>query len=392
LVAFFGVACSGSETSELEPAHEAEIPIQPNVIFILTDDLDFASAQKMPNLRSLLVEEGTSFEKAFASQSLCCPSRATILTGQYAHNHDIKGNKPRDGGFQKFRNEGLEENTIAVRLQEGGGYRTAYFGKYLNGYPGAEPASYVPPGWDEWHGKLLESLYYDYAINHNGEVVAYGSETEDYFTDVLSRQATEYVRNTASDPSPFFMHLASEAPHHLATPAERHKDEFADEEAPRSPSFEEEDVTDKPSWIRETAHLSEDEISEIDDYHRERLRSMLAVDDMVASLVEELKAVGELDNTYIFFTSDNGWFQGQHRIRDGKDSPYEESAHIPLFVRGPGIPAGAEVENLVLNNDLAPTFAELAGLREFPADGRSLVPLLNGENSASARPSCWQGS
>ena len=212
MVVFFGVACSGSKTSELEPAQEAEIPIQPNVIFILTDDLDFASAQKMPNLRSLLVEEGTSFEKAFASQSLCCPSRATILTGQYAHNHDIKGNKPPDGGFQKFRNEGLEGNTIAVRLQEEGGYRTAYFGKYLNGYPGAEPASYVPPGWDEWHGKLLGTLYYNYGINHNGEVVSYGSETEDYFTDVLSHQATEYVRNAASDPSPFFMHLAPEAP------------------------------------------------------------------------------------------------------------------------------------------------------------------------------------
>jgi arylsulfatase A-like enzyme len=376
LVVFLGVSCSGSETSELELTQEAETPMQPNIVFILTDDLDFALAQKMPNLRSLLVEQGASFENAFASQSLCCPSRATVLTGQYAHNHGIKDNKPPEGGFQKFRNEGLEEDTIAVRLQQEGGYRTAYFGKYLNGYPGAEPASYVPPGWDEWHGKLLETLYYGYGINHNGEVVSYGSETEDYFTDVLSRQAMEYVRNAASDPNPFFIHLAPEAPHGPATPAERHKDAFADEEAPRPPSFDEENVSDKTSWIRKADRITEDEASEIDTYHRKRLRSMLAVDEMVASLVEELESTGELDNTYIFFTSDNGWFEGQHRIRKEKDRPYEESARVPLFVRGPGVPAGAGVENLVLNTDLAPTFAGLAGLKEFPADGRSLAPLL----------------
>ena len=382
LVVFLGIGCSSSEkTSELEATHEAEAPTQPNIILILLDDLDLASAQKMPKLRSLLVEEGTSFENAFASQSLCCPSRATILTGQYAHNHGIKGNKPPDGGFQKFRNEGLEEDTIAVRLQEEG-YRTAYFGKYLNGYPGNEPNSYVPPGWDEWHGKLLETLYYDYGINHNGEVVSYGSDAEVYYTDVLSRQATEYVRNAASDSSPFFMHLAPEAPHDQATPAERHKDAFADEEVSRRPSFDEEDVSDKPSWIRKTDRISSEEASEIDAYHRERLRSMLAVDEMVSSLVEELEAAGELEDTYIFFTSDNGWFQGQHRISNGKDRPYEESAHVPLFVRGPGVPAGAGVENLVLNNDLAPTFAGLAGMREFPSDGRSVAPLLKGEEPA----------
>ena len=142
----YGSAISPSKTSQQEEA--ASGSDRPNIIFVLTDDLDYASVQKMPELRSVMVEEGVSFEKAFTSQSLCCPSRATSLTGLYAHNHQIKGNKPPDGGFEKFRDAGLEEDTIATRLQ-GEGYRTAFMGKYLNGYPAGDP-TYVPPGWDEW--------------------------------------------------------------------------------------------------------------------------------------------------------------------------------------------------------------------------------------------------
>src|SRR5215216_2532795 len=136
-------------------------------------------------------EEGASFENAFTSQSLCCPSRATSFTGLYAHNHQIKGNKPPDGGFEKFRDEGLEEDTIATRLQQAG-YRTAFMGKYLNGYPAGHP-SYVPPGWDEWYGKIEEQDLYNYHINENGEEVSYGTNPEDFFTDVLSGQATDFI-------------------------------------------------------------------------------------------------------------------------------------------------------------------------------------------------------
>ena len=148
----FVTGCSVAETSSSGTSEEeAESPAdRPNIVFVLADDLDYASAQKMPQIRSRLIEEGASFENAFVSYPLCCPSRATILTGLYAHNHDVKGNTPAYGGFQTFRDEGHEENTIAVRLQEGG-YRTAFFGKYLNGYPGEEDPAYVPPGWDEWH-------------------------------------------------------------------------------------------------------------------------------------------------------------------------------------------------------------------------------------------------
>jgi arylsulfatase A-like enzyme len=378
-------SCSGTGEAPQEE-EEAESPSdRSNIIFVLTDDLDYASARKMPQITSLLAQEGLSFEEAFVSHPVCCPSRATILTGLYDHNHDvISNNYDSGGGFEKFVSEGHEENSIAVGLQEAG-YRTAFFGKYLNEYPGDDP-THVPSGWDEWYGKLQEQKLYDYGINENGEEVSYGSEPEDFFTDILSGQATDFVRRAAPEDQPFFAYVAPTAPHGPATPAERHKGAFAEEEVPRPPSYDEEDVSDKPSPVSDAERISEEETSNVDDHHRQRLESMLAVDEMVASLVDELEAAGELENTYIFFTSDNGWFQGEHRIRSGKNRAYEESARVPLFVRGPGIPAGTKTEKLALNTDFAPTFADLAGA-SFAADGRSLTPLLRGEVSASWRSS-----
>ena len=394
----FSTGCTGSETSSSGTfQEEAEYPAdRPNIVFVLTDDLDYASAQKMPQIRYQLIEQGASFESAFVSYPLCCPSRATILTGLYAHNHSVMSNEPPNGGFEKFHEQGLEEDTIAVRLQEEG-YRTALFGKYLNHYPGNDPA-HVPPGWDEWYARMdisargedtsaegdepgEYSKYYDYELNENGETVPYGNSSEDYLTDVLSGEATDFVRRAASDSEPFFLYLAPSAPHEPATPARRHKDTFTDEKAPRSASFGEEDVSDKPPWIQQRRRISERQASRmIDTLYRERLASMLAVDEMVDSLVRELTATDQLDNTFIIFASDNGWQQGEHRLRTGKLYPYEESIRTPLFVRGPGVPAGSQVEELVLNNDFASTIVDLAGV-SFSADGRSFTPLLRGEGS-----------
>ena len=383
LAVIFAVGCSGSEATQEE---RVEVPAeQPNIILVLADDLDLASAELMPNLRSLLAEEGTIFEKTFVSYPICCPSRATILTGLYSHNHNVRGNKRPVGGFEKFRDGGLEEDTVAASLQKNG-YRTALIGKYLNGYPGDEEA-YVPLGWDEWYAKLGRYEYYDYELNENGEITSYGSDTEDYLTDVLSSKATDFVQRAATEDQPFFAYVTPTAPHSPATPAERHEGAFADEEAPRSPSFNEEDVSDKPSWLEDLSPISEKEYSRIHGRHRERLEATLAIDEMVGSFVEALGAAGALDNTYIFFTSDNGFHLGTHRLKHGKKTPYEEAAHVPLFVRGPGVPAGSRVENLVLNNDLAPTFAELGGLEGFEADGRSLAPLMRGEDPPSWRTS-----
>jgi N-acetylglucosamine-6-sulfatase len=391
VAAFLVAGCSGG-TGEA-PRDETESSIgpgmtqegaagvsgdKPNIIFVLTDDLDYASIQKMPEINSLLRDEGAYFENAFISHPICCPSRSTILTGLYDHNHNVISNKPPDGGFQKFLSEGHEEDSIAVRLQEGG-YRTGFFGKYLNGYPGDDPL-HVPPGWDDWYGKLNGQKLYDYSLNENGEEVSYGSELEDFFTDVLSSKATDFVRSAAPEDQPFFAYVAPTAPHGPATPAERHKGALADEEAPRPPSYNEEDVSDKPSWIRDSPSLSEQDLSQIDNRYQRRLESMLAVDEMVGSLADELEAAGELENTYIFFTSDNGFEQGEHRIKGGKDRSYEESARVPFFVRGPGVAPASEVEELAVNTDFAPTFADLAGV-EFPADGRSLAPVLRGEEA-----------
>ncbi len=396
LVILLAVGCAGSEDSNLEPAQQVEVPARPNIIFILTDDLDAASAQQLPKLRSLLVEEGVSFENSFVSYPMCCPSRATILTGLYTHNHGVAVNDPPNGGFQKFREGGREEDTIAVRLQEEG-YRTALFGKYLNHY-GEDDPTHVPPGWDEWHAKVDPGAekdtndegeatggntdYYDYVLNENGEAVSYGDSPADYLTDVLSGGATDFVRRAASDSEPFFLYLAPAAPHDPATPAERHEGAFAGEKAPRPASFGEEDVSDKPSWIRERRAISERQASRrIDGLYGERLASMLAVEEMVDSLFGELTSAGQLDNTFVFFTSDNGWQQGEHRIRGGKLYPYEESIRTPLFVRGPGVPAGSSVGKLILNTDFAPTIADLAGI-SLPGDGRSFTPLLRGEDPA----------
>lgn len=336
----------------------------------------------MPSLRSRLIEEGASFENAFVSYPLCCPSRSTVLTGLYAHNHGVTTNEPPVGGFQRFRAEGHEENTIAVHLQQRG-YTTGLFGKYLNGYPSDDP-THVPPGWDEWHAKVDanaegDAKYYGYELNENGEVVAYGNSSGDYITDVLSGQAKDFIRRAGSGSEPFFLYLAPTAPHAPTTPAERHKDAFVGETAPRPPSFDERDVSDKPPWIRNIRRISDKQASRIDERYRERLASMLSVDEMLDSLLGELEATGQLDNTFVFFTSDNGWMQGEHRVKSGKILPYEEAIRTPLFVRGPRVTPGSRIEKPVLNTDFALTFADLAGV-PLSADGRSFVPLLSGED------------
>ncbi|MDP9363610.1 MAG: sulfatase, partial [Chloroflexota bacterium] len=364
------------------PAGAVAVPsARPNIVLILLDDLDARSVEAMPNVMSLLRDQGTTFENFFVTTPLCCPSRASILRGQYAHNHGVlrnvkKGRKP--GGFPTFLELGREGSTVATWLHDAG-YRTALVGKYLNQYPeGAEPG-HVPPGWDEWSAEA-RGQYFNYRLNENGTVVRYGRDPGDYQTDVLAAKATDFVARSAVDDRPFFLYLAPHAPHTPATPAPRHAEAFAGATAPRAPSFNEADVGDKPGWVRAAPALSADEIAGIDELHRQRSRSLLAVDDMVAALVDALRAGGALDDTYVLLTSDNGFHQGEHRLPGGKGDPYEASIRVPLLVRGPGVAAGGTVGELALNVDLAPTLAELAGATAPGfVDGRSLVPLLAGE-------------
>jgi len=364
---------------------------RPNIVFILTDDLDYASIPYMPKLKSLVTDQGVTFTNFFINMPLCCPSRTEILRGQYAHNTQILGNTLPSGGFQKFFQLGEEKSTIATWLQDAG-YRTMLAGKYLNGYPDRSSLMYIPPGWTEWYSAMKGNAYgsYNYTLNENGKQVAYGTKPEDYGTDVYARKTVEFIERSVKENKPFFAYVSVYVPHSPATPAPRHEKLFPDNKAPRSPNFNEDDVSDKPTHIRLRPKLTEREIARIDEEHRKRLRSLQAIDDLVESIVATLKATGQLDNTYIFFTSDNGFHLGNHRQATGKVAPYEEEIRVTMLARGPGIPAGKMVEHLTGNIDLAPTFAELARAKTADfVDGRSLVPLWSGNLSSSGWRQCF---
>jgi len=329
----------------------------------------------MPNLRSL-TEKGTTFDNAFVSNALCCPSRATILRGQYTHNDQIISNEVPLGGFKKFRYLGREDSTVATWL-DGAGYRTALAGKYLNGYSG----TYIPQGWDDWHA--INGDFLSNGLNENGRMVDYDPDHY-YLDDLLSEKASDFTRSAAgpappffTTKRPFFLYLATNAPHQPATPAPRDENAYPNLKLPHPPNFDEKDVSDKPGWIKDNPRLSPEQRGYMKELHRRRLQSMLAVDDMIGKLVKTLKERGALENTYIFFTSDHGFHLGEHRLGAGKWTPYEEDIRVPLVVRGPGVPEGESRDQLVLNNDLAPTLADLAGAKTPSfVDGRSLVPLL----------------
>jgi len=347
----------------------------------MADDLDRKVLDFMPNVRALMAEQGAMFDNFVYNIALCCPSRATILRGQYAHNTGVYGNDSINGGYAKFLGNGNEASTVATWL-DAAGYRTGYFGKYFNGYPktGGVSAKYVPQGWDDWFVAGADAYDgFTYRVNDSGRLVYFGSAPEEYSGDTLTAAALDFMNQSAGSGQPFFATLAPFAPHTPATPAPRHAGLFTDITYPRSPNFNEEDVSDKRS--RPPA-LTEAEIANVDTLFRDRVRSAQSVDETLAAVVTELAAQGQLENTYIAFTSDNGYHIGEHRLAPigGKHTPYEEDIRGPFILRGPGIPAGVTYSQLVGNVDIAPTFADAAGVMapEF-VDGRSLLPLTRGE-------------
>ena len=362
------LSLKGSEVS-------AQTPKKPNIVFILADDMRYDDLKYMPKTRSLLAARGRRFEQAFVSLATCCPSRATIMRGQYAHNHKVWFNENGPvGGWQGYRNNGNETTNVATRLR-GSGYRTGLFGKYLNEYV---KTTYVPPGWDDWFG-MIPPNYFDYPVNDNGTIKRYGTAARDYSTDVITEQTKQFIAASVSKRKPFFAFVTPKAPHEAAIAAPRDRHTYDGKKAPRPPSFNEQDVSDKPPWMSSRPKLSGAEIAKIDAFHEKRVETLQAMDDLVAGVVNKLGRAGVLNSTYIFFTSDNGWEQGEHRITHGKGRPYEESIRVPLLVRGPGISAGSTTEKLVLNTDFLPTFTDLAGVATPSyVDGRSLRPVLKG--------------
>jgi arylsulfatase A-like enzyme len=360
---------------------------RPNIVFILTDDLDASTYDPatFPALHDLMTTKGLTFTKYYVDDSLCCPSRASILRGQYVHNTDVRNNAPPTGGFERFHAEGRERSTIATWLHARG-YRTGLFGKYLNGYPNTVSPRYVPPGWDTWVSPSGGNPYaeYQYELNQDGRLVEYGRQPADYLVDVLSEQATRFIASSSG--RPFFAYIAPYVPHQPATPAPRYLSSFPGVTAPQPPSFDRVASPGSPAYLRDRPPLSAVVKDYINVLYRRRLQDMLGVDDLVRNVVQTLRRTGQLDNTYIFLSSDNGFHLGQHRLPPGKQTPFEEDIHVPLVVRGPGVRQGT-TSAMAMNIDLAPTFAALAGARATsPVDGRSLVPLFH----AAGAPPVWR--
>ena len=349
----------------------------PNVVVILVDDARKQDVDVMRATRRLLFRRGTSFTNYFSTFPLCCPFRSTLLTGQYAHNHGVMSNKAPNGGYRAFNHR----RSLAVALRRGG-YRTSWVGKYMNDYgegPGGRRV--VPPGWDAWASPVRGAhQLYDYTLNINGKPRRFAG---DYRTDVEARLAARHIRRGAGLRAPFFAVLSLLAPHgepremaisRNPRPAPRHQRAFARLGLPHPPSFNERNMADKPAFMRPRA-IDPERRQFIRRRHRDRLASLLAADDAVARVVRALRRSGELANTHVIFTSDNGFLLGEHRDL-GKVVLYEESVGVPLAIRGPGFPAHQARSQITGSIDLAPTILDVTGVDPIlPPDGMSLLPF-----------------
>ncbi|REE97626.1 sulfatase family protein [Thermomonospora umbrina] len=384
---------------------------RPNIVVIMTDDHSENDAtaggtwlDHLPKTKRLLADQGTTFVNSYATYSWCCPSRATLLTGQYPHNHGVLSNSLPDGGYPKLRGG----QTLPVWLKNAG-YRTAHIGKYLNGYMAgvetqaevdAHPQRHIPPGWTDWWGAPGWGTYkmWGHWLNANGVLMPYGQQDGDpqskdpvnYQPDVYARIATRFLDQHAPSAAPFMLSIAPASPHGeidvkrgdgttiwYPRPAPRHVGRYATAELPRDPNFNEADVSDKPRHIRELnggQPISEATVNDrMTVRYRNRLEALLAIDDLVEQVVNRLAALGELDDTLIVFASDNGFLQGAHRVVGDKIHPYEDSIRVPLVMRGPGMAANRRFTEPVANIDLAPTILDAANVTAgIPMDGHSL--------------------
>jgi arylsulfatase A-like enzyme len=348
-------------------------PVQsskPSIVFILTDDQRWDSLDGMPIVRRVLAAHGVTFANAFASNPLCCPSRATILTGQYAHSTGVWQNKGPYGGFEAFHQD---HSTIATWLRDRG-YHTALFGKYLNRYRG----TYVPPGWEKWEAIAGAvdpyDLYYRYTLNVDGRLTEHGTEPEDYSTNVLADDAVDFIRNTSGS---LFVYFSPFGPHSPAKPAPEDRERIPRLRPFRPPSFDEQDVSDKPQWVRNLQPISAAHRAKIDELRAKTYATLISVDRAVGRIVDALEETGRLHNTLIVFMSDNGFLFGEHRFAN-KAVPYEEAIRVPMVVRYDRLIRSPRVDpHLVVNIDIAPTFAAFADAPSPGAEGRSFLPLLS---------------
>jgi arylsulfatase A-like enzyme len=371
-------------------------PLRPNILFILTDDQRWDTTDGthspmgafiMPRTRAELADHGVEFDEAFMTTPLCCPSRASILAGSYAHTTGVYRNSSTNGGADDFE----DESTLATWLEDAG-YRTSLIGKYLNGYAqlwnqNTEPP-YVPPGWTEWRGMRNVAFFNYKIVEPDGmggyTLVQYGSDPEDYSTDVLREKAKTFISDSVALGEPFFLYLAFKAPHLPQIPAPRHEGIFQHFPPWRPPSYNEADVSDKPTWLQGQPLQNS---ADLDQIRIDQLEMLQAVDEAIGGstaygitgIMQHLRDLGIADDTIVVFFADNGWFWGEHRLR-AKNNPYEEAIRSPMFVYYPKLaPLPRSETRFALNIDFAPTFAELAGAAiPIAHDGDSLLRVIDG--------------
>src|SRR5262249_30191792 len=377
-------------------------PLRPNIGFLLTggqrwDTTDakhgVPGGAGKPRRRGEHAAHGVEFTQAFMTTPLCCPSRSSILTGQFSHRTGVYKNGGNNGGADDFD----DHSTVATWLM-GSGYRTCLIGKYLNGYntlwPNGSPP-YLPPGWSEWDG-MKNVAYYNYTIvepdGMGGYVEnAYGNLPADYSTDVLREKAKAFITQSVGLGEPFFLYLALKAPHLPQIPAPRHEGLFQSIAPWRPPSYNEADVSDKPTWVQNLPLLDAAGQADLDQVRIDQLELLQANDEAIggrtafgnAGSLETLLGLGVADNTIVVYFSDNGWQWGEHRMR-AKNKPYEESIRAPMFVRYLKLaPLPRKEDKFALNIDLASTFADLAGVTvPIFQDGQSLLHVIDGTQPA----------
>jgi N-acetylglucosamine-6-sulfatase len=386
IAVLLAVLVSGQPTSAGAGRATPVMP-RPNIVFVLTDDLSWNLVRFLPQVRALQ-REGMTFTDYVVTDSLCCPSRSSIFTGRFPHNTGVFTNAGPEGGWAAFHDHGQESDTFATGLRARG-YRTAMMGKYLNGY---QPDRLlragddtVPPGWSTWNVSGGGYAGYWYNMAEDRSVVPYGNKPEDYITDVLADKGEAFIRRSARSKAPFFLEVATYAPHSPYTPAPRHENDFPGLTAPRGPAFDTL-PTDAPPWLAVRPPLTAKQEATIDRSYRMRAQSVQAVDNLIARLRAALAATGEAENTYVVFSSDNGFHLGEYRMPVGKSTAFDTDVRVPLVVAGPLVPPGSRNDAAVANIDLAPTFLD-AGRARVPStmDGRSMLPLLYGASDDTWR-------